>query len=103
QLAMIDLAVLRAALVGGEDPDVLALGTDPLVERLRSVERDDPVVLAVQDQECAFDVLRDSVERELLRPFERSLVVRRAADPAELEDRGGAGARVDRELGLVAR
>src|SRR6266849_2031542 len=67
QLAMIDLAVLRAALVGGENPDVLALGADPLVERLRSVERNDPVVLAVQDQERAFDVLRDSFERELLR------------------------------------
>src|SRR5262249_16615892 len=44
----------------------------------------------------------DALERELLRPFERGLVVGRAHHPAELEDRGRARARIGREPGLVA-
>src|SRR6516165_1781928 len=70
KLTVIDLAVLGATLLGGENLDVLSL--------------------------------RDAFERELLRPFERGLVVGRADYPAELEDRGGARARISRELGLVA-
>src|SRR5215813_11326853 len=102
ELAVIDLAVLGAAVLDGENLDVLSFRADPLVELLRLGERHDPVVLAVQDEKRAFDPLRDAFERELLRPFERGLVVGRAHHPAELEDRGGARARIGRELGLVA-
>src|SRR5215471_8677653 len=102
KLTVIDLAVLGATLLGGENLDVLSLRADPFVELLRLGERHDPVVLAVQHEERAFDPLRDAFERELLRPFERGLVVGRADYPAELEDRGGARARISRELGLVA-
>src|SRR5215813_7142078 len=101
ELAVIDLAVLGAAVLDGENLDVLSLRANPLVELLRFRERHDPVVLAVQDEKRAFDPLRDAFDRELLRPFERGLVVGRAHHPAELEDRGGARARIGREPGLV--
>src|SRR6516164_8877538 len=75
ELAVIDLAVLGAPVLDGENLDVLSLRANPLVELLRFRERHDPVVLAVQDEKRAFDPLRDAFERELLRPFERGLVV----------------------------
>src|SRR4051794_30611643 len=102
ELAMIDLAVFGAAFLRGEDLDVLSLRADGLVQLLRFRKRDDPLVLAMQHQERALDLLCDPLEREFLRPFERGLVVGRAHHPAELEQRGGAGARVDREPGFVA-
>src|SRR5262245_34816132 len=102
ELAVIDLAVLGAAFLGGKNLDVLALRAKLIVEVIRFRVQDDAVVLAVQHEEGAFDLLRDAVERELLRPFERGLVVRGADHPAELKDRGGARARIDREPRLVA-
>src|SRR5262252_4123804 len=102
ELAVIDLAVLGAAVLGSENLDVLSFRADPLVELLCLRERHDAILLAVQHQERAFDPLRDTFECELLRPFERGFVVGRAHYPAELEDRGGARARIGRELGLVA-
>ena len=66
ELAVIDLAVLGAPVLDGENLDVLSLRANPLVELLRFRERHDPVVLAVQDEKRAFDPLRDAFERELL-------------------------------------
>src|SRR5688572_14497385 len=70
-LAVVDLAVLRAALLGGEDLELLALGADPLVQRLRLLHRHDAVVLAVGDEKRALDLVRDALEGELLRPLQR--------------------------------
>src|SRR4029434_7144318 len=84
----IDLAVLGAAFLGGENLDVLALRANPLVKLLGLRERDDPIIFTVQHEKGAFDPLGDALERELLSPFERGLIVRRAHHPAKLEDRG---------------
>src|SRR5262249_42243888 len=99
---MTELGVLGAAFLGGENLDVLAFRADPLVELLGFRQRNDAVVLAVQHEKRAFDPLCDAFKRELLRPLERGLVVRRAHHPAELEDRGGHSPSVVCERGLVA-
>jgi hypothetical protein len=57
---MVDLAVLGAALVGGKDLDVLSLRADRFVQLLGFRKRNDPVILAVQHQECAGDSLCDT-------------------------------------------
>ena len=87
ELAVVDLAMLGAAFGFGEDLQRLVLRADPLVELLRLRERHDAVVLAMQDQDRALDLLGHAFEREFLRPFQRGCVVGRADHPAELEGR----------------
>src|SRR5262245_14256793 len=81
ELTVINLAVLGAAFLGGENLDVLALRANPLVDLPGLGERDDPIVFAMQHEKRAFDALGDTLECELLRPFERGLIVRRTHDP----------------------
>src|SRR5262249_9504452 len=93
---MIHLAMLRAAFYGSENAERFVLRPDALVERVCLCNRNDAVVLAMQDENGAGDLVGDALEGELLCPLERGLVVRCAGDPAKLEGRTRRRARVFR-------
>src|SRR5215218_6740726 len=56
-LAVVDVGVLGAALLGAENLDGLVGRTDRVVEFLRVLDRHDAVIASVRHQERAGDVL----------------------------------------------
>ncbi len=86
-LAVVDVGVLAAALLGGEDLDRLVGRADRVIELLRVLDRHDAVVARVRDEERAGDVLRHVLERELLGDLDAAVFVLGAGNPAPLEVR----------------
>ena len=86
-LAVVDVGVLGAAFLGGENLDGLVRRADRVIELLRVLDRHHAVVAGVRDQERAGDVLRHVLEREFLRDLDAFVLVLGAGDPAPLEVR----------------
>src|ERR1700692_3438845 len=72
---VVDLAMMEAAFLAGEDFERLLLGSDRLVKFLRDLERDLLVALAVQQEERAGHLLHDAVEPEAFQLFQRRRAV----------------------------
>src|ERR1700693_5235824 len=103
QRAVVHLAVLGPALVGGEDPERFLRRLERGVELLRRVHRHDAVVRPVRDQHRAGDLIHDAGERKLFRALEGGVRVVETEDPLELEIRLRAFLRVGLQLLLDLR
>src|ERR1700692_4621948 len=81
---VVDLAMMEAAFLAGEDFERLLLGADGFVKLLRDLDRDLLVARAMQQQERAGHLLHDAVELEVFQFFERRGAVVDAEHPLQM-------------------
>src|SRR6266516_1032569 len=85
QRPVIDLAMLRTALLGRKDLERLFLCRERGVQPVRRLHLHDAVVRPVRDEHGEGDLVGDSGERKLLRALQSWLRVVEPQYPLELE------------------